>query len=109
MRMSHLIAVVVVLGSLGGCAHRAAPSSPPVASAPTASYAVEVEPDEPEPGEPDEAPETVESMLAKAGPNATVVVMEADDFGGGPDAVTAPPKRPSMPSFMTDIAMAPSR
>lgn len=107
MRMSHLIAVVAVLGSLGGCAHRATPSSPPLASAPTASYAAEVEPDESD--ELEDAPDTVESMLSQAGPNATVVVMEADDFGGGPDAVTAPPKRPSMPSFMTDIAMAPSR
>lgn len=48
-------------------------------------------------------------MAIAADPSTTVLVMEADDLGGGLDTIVAAPKRPSLPSMMTDIAMAPSR
>ena len=42
---------------------------------------------------------------------AEVLTPEASAYGigGGPDAIVAAPKRPDLPSMMTDIAMAPSR
>jgi len=122
MRMPAVsLAVLALLCASGGCAHTslgstsasiegAAPSAaaPPVASAPASG-----EPDAPAAPEPSTLAQgsldPAEAMIAEAGPNTTVLVMEADDFGGGTDVITAAPKRPSMPSFMTDIAMAPSR
>jgi hypothetical protein len=38
-----------------------------------------------------------------------VLEIEADDLGGGPEAIVAEPQRPSMPSMMNDIRMGPSR
>lgn len=53
-------------------------------------------------------PPPPELSVVTADPDTTVLVMEADDLSGGLDTITAPPKRPSLPSMMTDIAMAPS-
>ncbi len=106
MRSSHLTVLFVLLSGPSGCAHvREAPASAPAASAypATAEKAAEAE------GEPAEPQPEVSAMVEAAGPDATVVVMEAEDLGGGADMVVAPPKRPTLPSMMTDIAMAPSR
>ena len=97
MRSSTLLLLAAVLGS--ACTHAPAPT-PSVPPAPTAAA-----PDDP--GEPPSPPEP--SMAIAADPNTTVLVMEADDLGGGVDTIVAQPKRPSLPSMMTDIAMAPSR
>lgn len=57
---------------------------------------------------PRRAPPPPELSVVTADLDTTVLVMEADDLSGGLDTMTAPPKRPSLPSMMTDIAMAPS-
>lgn len=96
MRRSTLLLLAAVLGS--ACTHAPAPtpSAPPASTAPTID----------DPGVPPSPPEP--SLTTDADPNTTVVVIEPDDLGGGPDTIIAPPKRPSLPSMMTDIAMAPS-
>lgn len=97
MRRSTLLLLAAVLGA--ACTHAPAvtPSAPPAPTAPTIGDASEPPP----PPEP--------SMAAVTDPNTTVLVMEANDLGGGQDIIVASPKRPSLPSMMTDIAMAPSR
>lgn len=96
MRRSTLLLLVTMLGE--ACTHAPAPtpSAPPAPTAPTI-------------GDPGEPPPPPELSMMTAEPSTTVLVMEADDLGGGVDTITAPPKRPSLPSMMTDIAMAPSR
>ena len=96
MRRSTLLILAAVLGS--ACTHAPAPtpSAPPAPTAPTLA----------DPVEPPPPPEL--SMVTVTDPNTTVLVMEADDLGGGLDTIIASPKRPSLPSMMTDIAMAPS-
>lgn len=98
MRRSTLLILAAVLGS--ACTHAPAPtpSAPPAPTAPTLG----------DPGEPPPPPPEL-SMVTAADPNTTVLVMEADDLGGGLDTITATPRRPSLPSMMTDIAMTPSR
>lgn len=97
------IQLLVVLGLVSACA-RTAPSLQPSA----APAEIEAEPAEPTPAVPDD--ETLQTAMAEPDdPQTTVIVIEAEDLGGGPDAIVAPPKRPSLPSMMTDIAMAPSR
>jgi hypothetical protein len=96
MRRSTLLLLAAVLGS--ACTHAPAPtpSAPPAPTAPTIG----------DPGEPPSP--AVLPMAIAADPDTTVLVIEPDDLGGGPDIIIAPPKRPSLPSMMTDIAMAPS-
>lgn len=98
MRRIHVV-LIALLGS--ACAH-AGPSTP--TPAPSMLAAVEETPAS-------EAPTPAEEELERtaADPNTTVVVMEAEDLGGGPDAIVGTPKRPSLPSMMSDIGMAPSR
>lgn len=96
MRRSTILLVAALLGS--ACTHAPAPT-PSVPPTPTATTIDD-------PAEP--APPRELSMVA-ADPDTTVLVMEADDLGGGLDTITAQPKRPSLPSMMTDIAMVPSR
>lgn len=97
MRRSKLLFLAAVLAS--ACAHApaSAPSTPRAPAAPTID-----EPEEP-------PPEPELPVATAADPDTTVLVMEADDLGGGADAIIAPPKRPELPSMMTDVAMAPSR
>lgn len=78
------------------CTHAPAPtpSAPPVPIASTIGDAGEPPPPEP--------------SMVTADSDTTVLVMDADDLGGGLDLIIAPPKRPSLPSMMTDIAMTPS-
>jgi hypothetical protein len=97
MRRSTLLTLAAVLGL--ACTHAPSPT-PSVPSAPTAPMVGH-------PAEPPPPPEL--PMVTVTDPNTTVLVMEADDLGGGQDIIIAPPKRPSLPSMMTDIAMAPSR
>lgn len=99
MRMSHLVFVAILLG-MGGCSH--VPQAVPRTTAAATAAEAACEPVEAETLSPAQ-------LVAMAGPDATVVVFEADDLGGGPDAVRATPKRPAMPSMMTGIAVAPSR
>jgi len=95
MRRSTLLLLAAVLGSACTQAPAPAPSVPPTPTAATK-------------GDPAEPPPPPELSIVTADPNTTVLVMEADDLGGGLETITAPPKRPSLPSMMTDIAMAPS-
>lgn len=96
MRRSTLLLLTATLGS--ACSHAPAPtpSAPPTPTAATLD-------DSGEPPSPPELP-----MVTAADPDTTVLVIEPDDLGGGPDIIIAPPKRPSLPSMMTDITMAPS-
>jgi hypothetical protein len=96
MRSSTLLLAALLVSA---CTHAPAPtpSTPPI---PTASAIGD-------PGEPPPPPAV--PMAIVADPKTSVMVMEADDLGGGLDTIVAPPKRPSLPSMMTDIAMAPSR
>lgn len=91
-----LLALAAMLGSACTHAPDPTPSVPPVPTAPTI-------------GDPAEPPPPRELSMVAADPDTTVLVMEADDLGRGLDTITATPKRPSLPSMMTDIAMAPSR
>lgn len=95
MRRSTLLLLAAVLGS--ACTHAPAPT-PAVPPTPTVATL----------DDPAEPPPPPELSMVIAAPNTTVLVMEADDLGGSLDTITAPPKRPSLPSMMTDIAMAPS-
>lgn len=95
MRRSTLFLLAALLGA--ACTHAPAPT-PSVPPTPTAATI----------GDPAEPTPPRELSMVAADPDTTVLVMEADDLGGGLDTVTAPPKRPSLPSMMTDIAMAPS-
>jgi hypothetical protein len=97
MRRSTLLLLAAALGS--ACTHAPAPTP----SAPSASTAPTI-------GDPGEPPSLRElPVVTVTDPNTTVLVIEADDLGGGQDTIIAPPKRPPLPSMMTDIAMAPSR
>ncbi|MCX4241405.1 hypothetical protein [Paraliomyxa miuraensis] len=99
MRRSKLLILAAVLASACGHAPATSPSAPAAPNDP-----VTHEPQEPE--EPSPEPEL--SMATVADPETTVLVMEPDDLGGA-GAIVAQPKRPALPSMMTDIAMAPSR
>ncbi|MCA9651943.1 MAG: hypothetical protein H6712_28445 [Myxococcales bacterium] len=94
------LVLVLAAGLASACAHAPAPAS---SSSPASTPA----PERTEPASPEL--ETEPPMVTAADPTTTVLVMEADDLGGGPDAIVAAPKRPDLPSMMTDIAMAPSR
>lgn len=96
MRRSTLLLLAATLGS--ACTHAPAltPSAPLAPTAPTLGEA-----DDPPP--PPELPAGI-----AADPNTIVVVIEAEDLGGGLDVIVAAPKRPALPSMMTDVAMAPS-
>jgi hypothetical protein len=96
MRRSTLLLLAAVLGS--ACTHSPArtPSAPSAPTAPTIG----------DPGDRPSPPEL--PMVIATDPDTTVLVMEADDLGGGLDTIIAPPRRPPLPSMMTDIAMAPS-
>jgi hypothetical protein len=96
MRSSTLLLAALLVSA---CTHAPAPTP---STPPTPITSVTGDPGEPPP--PPELP-----MAIAADPSTTVLVMEADDLGGGLDTIVAPPKRPSLPSMMTDIAMAPSR
>lgn len=97
MRRSTLLLLAVMLAS--ACTHAPAPT-PSTTPGPAAAVVDD-------PGEPPSPPEPLVAIAAD--PTTTVLVIEADDLGGDLDAIVAQPKRPSLPSMMTDIAMAPSR
>ncbi len=112
MRLSSFVIAAIVLGC--GCAHVGPSMSEPdpetlaLTSLPPAPNEL-LDPsdasDEPDP--PEDRSEA--DPVTAAGPNAEVVVIEPEDLGGDLEMVVAPPKRPSMPSMMSNMAMAPNR
>lgn len=123
MPRSTIALLAVLAGSTVGCAHARATSGPttsdgsadgsandPVVcySFATADPAVEASPEPP--GSFDEdAPEATHEATVPVPRNATVLVMEAEDLGGGSEAIVATPKRPKLGSLLSGVGMAPSR
>lgn len=101
------IIALAILGVMVGCAHAPAPdANPPTMS--DASTAPSPDAETAETAETaDPSDETAEAPIEV--PEGTVMlVMEAEDLGGGPDAVVAAPKRPDLGSLLGSVGMAPS-
>jgi hypothetical protein len=104
MPVSRLLLAAALL--TGACANRAdsAASASPEPAPPASDDGVIEEDDLDGASDATDEPETV----ARA-ETTQVLEIEADDLGGGPEAIVAEPQRPSMPSMMNDIRMGPSR
>ena len=122
MPRSTIALLAVLAGSTVGCAHARATSEPmtfdgsadepandPVARSTVAAAdpATEASPEQPDSFDED-PPEAPHEATVPVPQNATVLVMEAEDLGGGSEAIVATPKRPKLGSLLSGVGMAPS-
>ncbi|MEM9453861.1 MAG: hypothetical protein AAGF11_06755 [Myxococcota bacterium] len=118
MPRSTVTLLALLAGSIVGCAHTRAPSGPATSdgtadgshtrpSVAVADPVSEISSEEPGSFE-DNSPEATQDTTVPVPQNATVLVMEAEDLGGGSEAIVAAPKRPKLGSMLSGVGMAPS-